>query len=106
MKYKLSDILFSMNPCSEATEWITHHMHFETLEEAVRACPYYPWLFWVVVELEGVCIEGSQLYEKAELLRYNRELASVQEFLQLPENLELFACALVEYAKTKGIQPT
>lgn len=106
MKYKLSYILFSMDTCSEATEWITHHMNFETLEEAVRACPRYSWLFWVIVELDDVCDEGRQLYTGAEIFLSSNELAGIQEFLLRPENLERLARALIERAKQNGIEPT
>ena len=105
-KYKLSDILFSMNPCSEATEWVTHHMHFETLEGAVRACPRYSWLFWVIVELDDVCDEGRQLYTGAEVFLSSNALVGIQDFLLRPDNLERFACALIERAKQNGIEPT
>lgn len=102
MKYKLSDILFSMNPCSEATEWITHHMHFETLEEAVQECPFYSWLFWVVEKLDGTCPEGTQLYEEA--ARHRAAFGAV-DFLYRPDVMERLAYVLILYAKKKGIQP-
>lgn len=111
MKYKLSDILFSMGPCSEAIVWITHHMHFETFEEAVRECPDAGWLVWVLRELDdgGIWDELNNELEHAEaklpVCTYRAVSELQRSFFLKPANLERFACGLVHYAQRKGIAP-
>lgn len=95
MKYVLSTILFSMNPCSEATAWITHHMHFETFEEAVRACPNSDWLAWLTSELDNYGIESALFRE---VMRH-RSIEERRAFFLKPEVMERLARGIIQYSR-------
>lgn len=114
MKYQLSTILFEMGPCDTARIWIETHMDFDTLTEAIKACPDSTWLWWVLMSTEmpnDAFSEGlpCEMWEK--IKRFRRDLgpeshAAVVKLFLSPEYLDRFAYALIQYAKWKGIEPS
>lgn len=101
-QYTLSEILFAMNPCHEATVWIEKEMHFETFAEAIESCPYQSWLSWVAGCVSATLWNDLRV---AVVTKTTPPVLTAREFFLRPENLERFADALIAFAKDKGLKP-
>lgn len=104
VKYELSEILLRMKPCPPAAYWIEHEMHFETFEEAIRACPESHWLVWVLDTLGIDDSVSRRLGDEMWRSVYRVHEPPADAFLS-PKYVGRLARALVRYAQAHGITP-